>query len=71
MFPNRVRGSALAVAATAQWLANWLITVTFPLMLKNLGSSLAYLVYALFAAAAIVFVIRYVSETRGRTLEEM
>jgi len=71
MFPNRVRGSALAVAATAQWLANWLITVTFPLMLKNLGSSLAYLVYALFAVAAIVFVIRYVSETRGRTLEEM
>jgi sugar porter (SP) family MFS transporter len=71
MFPNRVRGSALAVAATAQWLANWLITVTFPLMLKNLGSSLAYLVYALFAAAAIFFVIRYVAETRGRTLEEM
>src|SRR4030095_10351814 len=50
MFPNRLRGSALAVAATAQWLANWLITVTFPLMLKNLGSALAYFVYAAFAA---------------------
>jgi MFS transporter, SP family, sugar:H+ symporter len=71
MFPNRVRGSALAVAATAQWLANWLITVTFPIMLKSLGSALAYLVYAIFAAVAIGFVMRYVRETRGRTLEEM
>ncbi len=71
MFPNRVRGSALAVAATAQWLANWLITVTFPIMLKNMGSALAYSVYAVFAAVAIFFVVRYISETRGRTLEEM
>lgn len=71
MFPNRMRGSALAVAATAQWLANWLITVTFPIMLKSMGSSLAYLVYALFAAIAVYFVVRYVNETRGRTLEEM
>ncbi len=62
---------ALAVAATAQWLANWLITVTFPIMLKNMGSALAYSVYAIFAAVAIFFVVRYISETRGRTLEEM
>jgi len=71
MFPNRMRGSALAVAAMAQWLANWLITVTFPVMLKNLGSAFAYLVYAVFAALAIFFVMRYVKETRGRSLEEM
>jgi MFS transporter, SP family, sugar:H+ symporter len=71
MFPNRVRGSALAVAATAQWLANWLITVTFPIMLKNMGSALAYSVYAFFAVVAILFVVRYIRETRGRTLEEM
>ena len=71
MFPNRVRGSALAVAATAQWLANWLITVTFPIMLKYMGSALAYALYAFFAATAIFFVMRYISETRGRTLEEM
>jgi SP family sugar:H+ symporter-like MFS transporter len=71
MFPNRVRGSGLAVAATAQWLANWIITVTFPLMLKHLGSGAAYGAYAAFAAVAIVFVVRHVVETRGRTLEEM
>ena len=71
MFPNRVRGSALAVAATAQWLANWLITVSFPIMLKSMGSALAYSVYAFFAAVAIFFVMRYIHETRGRTLEEM
>jgi SP family sugar:H+ symporter-like MFS transporter len=71
MFPNRMRGSGLAVAATAQWLANWLVTVTFPPMLLHLGSGLAYGVYATFAAVAIVFVRRFVVETRGRTLEEM
>jgi SP family sugar:H+ symporter-like MFS transporter len=71
MFPNRVRGSGLAVAATAQWLANWLITVTFPIMLLHFGAALAYATYALFAAIAIFFVIRWVAETRGRTLEQM
>ncbi len=40
-------------------------------MLENLGSALAYSVYAIFAAVAILFVSRYVKETRGRTLEEM
>ena len=65
------RGSGLAVAATAQWLANWLVTVTFPVMLRSLGSAFAYLVYAIFAALAIGFVVRFVRETKGRTLEEM
>jgi len=40
-------------------------------MLKYMGSALACAVYAFFAAAAIIFVMRYISETRGRTLEEM
>ena len=71
MFPNRMRGSALAVAVTAQWLANWLITVSFPVMLRGLGSAFAYIVYAAFAAVAVVFVARWVRETKGRALEEM
>ena len=71
MFPNRMRGSALAVAVTAQWLANWLITVSFPIMLRGLGSAFAYAVYAGFAAIAVIFVARWVRETKGRALEEM
>ncbi len=71
MFPNKIRGAALAVAVTAQWLANWLITVTFPSLLSIQGPGLAYAIYAIFAAISIYFVRRYLTETKGRTLEQM
>lgn len=71
MFPNSVRGAALAIAVTAQWLANWLVTVTFPSLLNLQGPGLAYAIYALFAAISIFFVRRYIMETKGRTLEQM
>jgi len=71
MFPNRMRASALAVAVTAQWIANWLVTMSFPPMLRSFGSAGAYVVYAAFAAAAVVFTLRWVEETRGRALEDM
>ncbi|MFF4774150.1 sugar porter family MFS transporter [Microtetraspora fusca] len=70
MFPNRIRAAALSVAATAQWLANWLVTVTFPsLSAWNLQAT--YLIYAFCAALSAVFVIRCLRETKGRALEEM
>lgn len=71
MFPNKIRGAALAVAVTAQWLANWLVTVTFPSILNFGGPSAAYALYAVFAAISIYFVVRYIFETKGRTLEQM
>jgi SP family sugar:H+ symporter-like MFS transporter len=71
MFNNRIRGAALAVAVTAQWLANWLVTVSFPPILDQLGPGVAYGIYAVFAVIAIVFVRRYLTETKGRTLEQM
>ncbi|GAA2810921.1 sugar porter family MFS transporter [Nonomuraea dietziae] len=70
MFPNRIRAIALSVAAAAQWLANWLITETFP-SLSEWNLSMTYLGYAVFAALSFVFVTRWVRETRGRKLEEM
>lgn len=71
MFNNKIRGAALAIAVTAQWLANWLVTVTFPSLLDIGGPSAAYAVYAFFAAISIYFVVRYIMETKGRTLEQM
>ncbi|GAA5080360.1 SP family sugar:H+ symporter-like MFS transporter [Thermocatellispora tengchongensis] len=70
MFPNRVRAIALSVAAAAQWLANWLITVTFP-SLAEWSLSGAYVGYAAFAVLSFVFVLLFVRETKGRPLEEM
>jgi SP family sugar:H+ symporter-like MFS transporter len=69
-FPNRIRASALAVAACAQWLANWAITTSFP-TLQNLGLGLAYGLYTAFAVLSFFFVLKCVSETKGRELEEM
>ena len=71
MFPNQMRGSALAIAGLMQWLANFLVTSSFPWMLANLGLGTSYVIYAVFAALSAVFVIRYFVETKGKELEEM
>ncbi|SNS16561.1 MFS transporter, SP family, sugar:H+ symporter [Streptosporangium subroseum] len=70
MFPNRVRAAALSVAASAQWVANWLITVSFP-SLAAWSLAGAYVGYTFFAVLSFVFVWFKVRETKGRKLEEM
>lgn len=70
MFNNFIRASALAVAAAAQWLANWLVTTTFP-GISGFSLGLAYGIYTLFSVLAFVFVFRAVPETKGRELEDM
>jgi sugar porter (SP) family MFS transporter len=70
MFNNRIRVTALAVAAAAQWIANWLISTTFP-ALADIGLTFAYGLYATFAALAFFFVLKAVRETKGRELESM
>src|SRR5690348_2446835 len=70
MFPNRIRAMALAVAAAAQWLANFAITSSFPVM-AQFSLPLSYGVYAAFAAISLLFVLKFVRETRGVELEDM
>jgi SP family sugar:H+ symporter-like MFS transporter len=70
MFPNRIRAAAMAVAVAAQWIANWLVTVTFP-KLSEWSLSGAYVGYSIFAVLSILFVVRYLHETKGKKLEEM
>lgn len=71
MFPNQIRGAALAVAGFSQWGANFLVTITFPVLLKTLGLGGAYGLYAGCALFSFFFVRSAVRETKGRTLEEM
>lgn len=71
MFPNRIRAAALGVAASAQWLANFAITVSFPQLLSQFGPSVPYVLYAVFAAVSFVFVLVRVPETKGVQLEDM
>lgn len=70
MFPNRIRAGALAVAAAAQWLANFAISTTFPVF-AEIGLTFAYGFYAFFAALSFVFVLLRVPETKGVELEDM
>jgi SP family sugar:H+ symporter-like MFS transporter len=71
MFPNQFRGSALAICGLAQWLANFAITMSFPLLLAGLGLGGAYGLYTLSALASIFLVLWLVRETKGRELEQM
>jgi SP family sugar:H+ symporter-like MFS transporter len=70
MFNNRIRAYALAVAAAAQWVANFVVSQTFP-ALASAGLGLAYGIYASMAVLSFIFVVRAVGETRGRELEDM
>jgi MFS transporter, SP family, sugar:H+ symporter len=70
MFPNRIRATALAVAAAAQWLANFAITSSFP-ALAEIGLTFAYGLYAGFALLSLLFVLYAVRETKGVELEDM
>ncbi|MGV0736481.1 sugar porter family MFS transporter [Mycobacterium syngnathidarum] len=69
MFPNRIRAAALGLAAAGQWVANWLITVSFPELRNVLG--VAYGFYALCAFLSLLFVWKWVGETKGKHLEDM
>ncbi|MFW5973744.1 MAG: sugar porter family MFS transporter [Bacteroidota bacterium] len=71
MFPNRFRGAALALCGISQWGSNFLITMSFPILLTSIGLGLSYGIYAAFGIVAFVFVKKYVEETRGRSLEDM
>jgi MFS transporter, SP family, sugar:H+ symporter len=71
MFQNQFRGAALSVSGFVQWISNFAITMTFPILLGSFGLGGAYGLYTVFAAVSIVFVLKLVHETKGKALEEM
>jgi len=77
IFPNRIRGRAMAVAVAAQWISNYLISSTFPVLDKSsyltekFNHGFAYWIYGLMGLLAAWFVWKLVPETKGKTLEEM
>jgi SP family sugar:H+ symporter-like MFS transporter len=71
MFPNRLRGAALAVAGATNWITNFIVTVTFLPLLRGVGLAGAYALYAIAAVVSLRFVWTAVRETKGKTLEEM
>jgi SP family sugar:H+ symporter-like MFS transporter len=70
MFPMRIRGAALAVGTAANWVANWIVTVSFPSM-GEWNLSVTYAIYAAFALLSIPFVVKFIKETKGTALEDV
>jgi len=71
IFPNRIRGAAMAVAVAALWLACFLLTFMFPILNKALGPSGTFWLYAVICGLGFVFIWWKLPETKGRTLEQI
>lgn len=71
VFPTKVRGRAMSIATTALWLCAYLANQMFPLMQEHLGNDGTFWFYSSAALANMLFVLRFVPETKGRTLEDI
>lgn len=71
IFPNRVRGAAMALATFALWVACFILTYTFPLLNKSFGAAGTFWVYAGICVLGFLFVLVRLPETKGKTLEEI
>ncbi|WP_035139390.1 sugar porter family MFS transporter [Fischerella sp. PCC 9605] len=71
IFNNKIRAAALSLAAAVQWIANFIVSTTFPPLLKYFGLGSAYGLYTIAAAISIFFVAFLIRETKGKELEEM
>ncbi len=76
IFPNSIR-AALSIAVAAQWIANWVVSLTFPMMNDNVwlteqfNHGFSYWIYGIMGILSAVFMWKFVPETKGKTLEEM
>ncbi len=77
IFPNKIRSQAMAIAVATQWVSNWLVSWTFPMMndstflTDKFHNGFAFWIYGVMGLIAAYFVWKFVPETKGKTLEEM
>lgn len=77
IFPNQIRGRAMAIAVAAQWISNFAVSQTFPMMMgnsflmDNFHGGFPFWLYGAMCVVTILFVWKFVPETKGRKLEDM
>ncbi len=71
VFPNRIRGAAMAVAVSSLWIACFILTYTFPILNSKLGSAKTFWLYAAICVAGFLFIKLKLPETRGKSLEQI
>ena len=70
IFPNKIRGQAVAIAVAAQWTANFVVSATFPPLFSSI-EGITWCIYGFMSILSAIFVWKMVPETKGKTLEEM
>lgn len=71
IFPQDIRGLAMGIATFFLWLANFLVGYVFPILLAGIGLGNTFIVFTLLNALALTFAVKFVPETRGKSLEEL
>jgi MFS family permease len=71
IFPNSIRGTAMAIATTALWVACFILTYTFPILNKLLHASGTFWLYAFICMTGFLFIMKKLPETKGKSLEEI
>jgi sugar porter (SP) family MFS transporter len=71
IFPNRIRGAAMALATFALWVACFVLTYTFPLLNKSMGAAGTFWVYSGICLLGFIFIVIKLPETKGKSLEEI
>ena len=71
LFPNKVRGMAISFVGLVNSSVAFLVTFLFPWELENFGNATTFLIYGVIAVIGLVFVMRILPETKGRSLEEL
>jgi SP family xylose:H+ symportor-like MFS transporter len=71
IFPNRIRGTAISIAVSSMWIANFILTFTFPILNKTLGTAKTFWMYSAVCLIGFIFVKAKVPETKGKTLEQI
>lgn len=71
IFPNRIRGTAISVAVSALWIACFILTYTFPILERGIGTGNTFWIYAAICAVGFGFIRWFVPETRGKSLEQI
>jgi SP family arabinose:H+ symporter-like MFS transporter len=71
LFPNRLRSKGMSIAIVSLWIACTIVTIAFPVMLEKLSGGITFMIFALVCLANLIYVWRFVPETKGKTLEEL
>jgi len=71
IYPNRVRGTAMSIGATSHWVANFLLTFSFPVIKETIGWANNFWLYGIVCLLGFIVLYRYLPETKGKSLEEL